>query len=314
MNGTDRSQTAANLTTQRKLRNSDGMAPRGLGAEAISTPAVKGASSGGPIRERIQRTWWDRNGHQSLVWGIRGAVLVVFLLLWQVSSGTIVDSTFISRPSDIFSKLVVWLQDGTLADNTWITLQEIIIGFICGALAGALVGYILASINILYDVLDPFMLGLYSIPKVALAPLFIVWFGIGIEMKILLAAISVFFLVFLNTAAGVRDVDKGLIDAVKLMGGSKWDVVRKVILPASMTGLLTGLKVAIPYALIGAVIGELVASNQGLGYLINSSAAQFDTAGVFATIVVLTIVATVLNIGVTTLGRRVNKWKPLDEH
>ncbi|WP_277604021.1 ABC transporter permease, partial [Agrococcus sp. ARC_14] len=153
---------------------------------------------------------------------------------------------------------------------------------------------------------------LYSIPKVALAPLFIVWFGIGIDMKIILAAVSVFFLVFLNTAAGVRDVDRGLIDAVRLMGGTRRDIALKVVLPASMSGLLTGLKVSIPYALIGAVIGELVASNRGLGYLINDSAAQFNTAGVFAAVAVLTVLAMVLNGLVGLLAARANRWKPLD--
>lgn len=312
MNATDNANTTA--PAGRTPRAAGAKSSAGLGMQELAEPTERGASGGGPIREDVNRTWWDRNRHQSLVWGLRTLVLVVFLVLWELASGSVIDGTFISKPTAIWARLIEWIQDGTLADNTWITLQEIIIGFVAGALAGAIVGYILASINVLYEVLDPFMLALYSIPKVALAPLFIVWFGIGIEMKILLAAISVFFLVFLNTAAGVRDVDKGLIDAVKLMGGTKWDIVRKVILPASMTGLLTGLKVAIPYALIGAVIGELVASNQGLGYLINSAAAQFDTAGVFATIFVLTVVATVLNVGVTMLGRRVNKWKPLNEN
>ncbi len=130
-------------------------------------------------------------------------------------------------------------------------------------------------------------------------------------MKVLLAAISVFFLVFINTIAGIREVDRGLIDAARLMGADRWTVIRKVILPASMSGLLTGLKVAIPYALIGAVIGELVASNQGLGYLINNAAARFDTAGVFATLIVLTVLAAVLNFAVGLLARRVNRWKPL---
>jgi NitT/TauT family transport system permease protein len=98
-----------------------------------------------------------------------------------------------------------------------------------------------------------------------------------------------------------------------LMGGNRWHVVRKVVLPSSMTGVLTGLKVAVPYALIGAVIGELVASNRGLGYLINDAAAQFDTAGVFATLVVLSVIAGVLNVVVNLIGRRVNRWKPLDD-
>jgi NitT/TauT family transport system permease protein len=131
-------------------------------------------------------------------------------------------------------------------------------------------------------------------------------------MKVLLAAVSVFFLVFLNTAAGVHDVDRGLIDAVRLMGGTRRDIAVKVVLPASMTGLLTGLRVSIPYALIGAVIGELVASNRGLGYLISDSSARFDTDGVFATLVVLSVIAAVLNLFVNLIAARANRWKPLD--
>ncbi|MCQ1945971.1 ABC transporter permease [Arthrobacter sp. zg-Y1116] len=272
------------------------------------------AAGSGPVKENLNRTWWDKFGHSTIVWGLRAAVLVAFLTLWQITAGPVIDITFISKPSLILERLVDWIADGTLWTHTWITLQEILLGFFFGALAGALVGYLLASFNLLYQVLDPFMLALYSIPKVALAPLFIVWFGIGMDMKVLLAAATVFFLVFLNTAAGVREVDRGLIDAVRLMGGNRRHVAFKVVLPSSMTGFLTGLKVAIPYALIGAVIGELVASNQGLGYLINASAAQFDTAGVFATLVVLTIVATILNSGVAVLSKRINRWKPLDEH
>jgi NitT/TauT family transport system permease protein len=184
---------------------------------------------------------------------------------------------------------------------------------VIGAAAGAIAGFVLASLNLIYRVLDPFVMALYSIPKVALAPLFIVWFGIGMHMKVLLAAATVFFLVFLNTAAGVREVDRGLIDAVRLMGGNRRDIARKVVLPASMTGVLTGLKVSIPYALIGAVIGELVASNRGLGYLINDAASQFDTAGVFATLVVLSVIAGVLNVFVGLISRRINRWKPIHD-
>jgi len=191
-------------------------------------------------------------------------------------------------------------------------VQEIVLGFLLGAGAGALLAYLIAPLRIVWDVLDPFLMALYAIPKVALAPLFIVWFGIGTDMKVLLAAVTVFFIVFLNTAAGVHEVDRGLIDAVRLMGGGRRDIALKVTLPASMTGLLTGLRISIPYALIGAVIGELVASNRGLGYLINNSSATFDTDGVFATLLVLSVIAAVLNALVSLLGRRANRWKPLD--
>jgi NitT/TauT family transport system permease protein len=267
----------------------------------------------GPVRIAVTRTWWQRHGITTTVWLVRVAIVAAFLVLWQIAADRWIDITFISRPSDIVQRLGEWSGDGTLWSNSWITIQEIVFGFLLGAAAGALAGFVLASLNFVYRVLDPFVMALYSIPKVALAPLFIVWFGIGMHMKVLLAAATVFFLVFLNTAAGVREVDRGLVDAVRLMGGTRWDVARRVVLPSSMTGVLTGLKVAIPYALIGAVIGELVASNRGLGYLINDAASQFDTAGVFATLVVLSIIAGVLNVLVGLVGKRVNRWKPIDD-
>jgi NitT/TauT family transport system permease protein len=266
----------------------------------------------GPVVIARDRTWWQRHGTTTSVWGVRVVLVAVVLVLWEIAADRWVDITFISRPSDIVGRLGDWVADGTLWTNTWITVQEIVYGFLLGAVAGVLAGFVLASLNFVYRVLDPFMMALYSIPKVALAPLFIVWFGIGMHMKVLLAAATVFFLVFLNTAAGVREVDRGLVDAVRLMGGNRWHVVCKVVLPSSMTGVLTGLKVAVPYALIGAVIGELVASNKGLGYLINDAAAQFDTAGVFATLVVLSIIAGLLNVVVNLIGRRVNRWKPVE--
>ncbi|WP_236790185.1 ABC transporter permease [Amycolatopsis sp. GM8] len=271
------------------------------------------ATEAGPVRVGLDRTWWQRHGSATIVWSLRIGLLAVLIVLWQLAADRWIDSTFTSKPTDIVQRLGEWGADGTLWTNTWITVQEIVYGFLLGAAAGAIAGFVLASLNLIYRVLDPFVMALYAIPKVALAPLFIVWFGIGMHMKVLLAAATVFFLVFLNTAAGVREVDRGLIDAVRLMGGNRRDIAVRVVLPASMTGLLTGLKVSIPYALIGAVIGELVASNRGLGYLINDSASQFDTAGVFATLVVLSVVAGVLNVFVSLIGRRVNRWKPIDD-
>ncbi|MCH6159443.1 ABC transporter permease [Streptomyces marispadix] len=281
-------------------------------SDGSGAPGEGGAPASGPVRIPLNRTWRERHGTTMTVWGLRALLVIVLLATWELTGGSLFDITFTSKPSAIFERLGEWWADGTLWTHSWVTIQEIVYGFLLGAVAGALAGFALASAQLAYRVLDPFVMALYSIPKVALAPLFIVWFGIGMHMKVLLAAATVFFLVFLNTAAGVREVDRGLIDAVRLMGGSRREIARKVVLPASMTGVLTGLKVAVPYALIGAVIGELVASNQGLGYLINDAAAQFDTAGVFATLVVLSVIAGLLNVFVGLIGRRVNRWKPVE--
>lgn len=272
-----------------------------------------GSSGYGPVREARPRTWRQKHGRTSTVWTLRVLALVAALAIWQAISGPLANPLYFSDPVSVGQQLWAWVSDGTLVRHTWITVQEVFAGYALGVITGALAGYLLASTRLIYDIFEPFMMALYSIPNVALAPLFIVWFGIGIDMKIILAAVSVFFLVFLNTAAGVRDVDRGLIDAVRLMGGTRRDVAFKVILPGSVGGLITGLKVSIPFALIGAVIGELVASNQGLGYLVNDSAAQFNTAGVFAAVSVLAALAIVLKFIVGVLFSKTDRWKPIDQ-
>lgn len=268
--------------------------------------------SRGPVRERRPRSWRQKYGRTTAVWALRVLAFALFLLLWHLASGTVANPLYFSDPLSVGQQLWDWIVDGTLGTHTWITVKEVFAGYALGVVAGALTGYLLAAARLIYDVFEPFMMALYAIPNVALAPLFIVWFGIGIDMKIILAAVSVYFLVFLNTAAGVRDVDRGLIDAVRLMGGTRRDIAFRVVLPASISGLLTGLKVSIPFALIGAVIGELVASNQGLGYLVNQSAAQFNTAGVFAAVTVLAILALTLKFIVGVIFSRTDRWKPID--
>lgn len=270
-----------------------------------------GVSSRVPLLIPLERTWWQRYGHRVTIWSARVLVLIVALGSWALLSGPVLDPQFVGSPQGVVERLVQWTLSGVLWSNSWITIQEVVLGFLLGASTGAILAYLIAAIKPLWDVLIPYLLALYSIPKVALAPLFIVWFGIGTNMKVLLAAISVFFLVFLSTAAGVQEVDKGLTDAVRMMGGNRRDIALKVTLPASVAGLLTGLRIGIPYALIGAVIGELVASNRGLGFLISDSSAKFDTNGVFAALVVLAIIATILNSLVNLLGNRANRWKPI---
>jgi NitT/TauT family transport system permease protein len=236
-------------------------------------------------------------------------LLVGLLVIWQFISGRFVNPLFISSPLAVWNRLYGWIGDGTLWFHTEITVQETLLGLIFGLVSGVLVGFIFGLQQTLAKLLDPFIVSVYSIPKVALAPLFILWFGIDIQMKVILAAVTVFFLVFFNTLAGVRNVDQNLIDAVLLMGGRRRDVLFKVIVPSATSSVLIGLHISIPYALIGAVIGELIASNRGLGYLIDASATQFDTAGVFAAILVLTIIASLLNAVVNFIDHRTSRWK-----
>jgi NitT/TauT family transport system permease protein len=240
----------------------------------------------------------------------RIVLFVVVVGLWQVgSNANLFDANVVPSPYAIGAHLLKITLDGTLAFHAWITIQETVAGFLIGAIGGIVLGFAIGRYPALAEVLDPFILAIYSVPKVALAPLFVVWFGIGIFMKIVLAAITVLFIVFFNTLAGVRNVDRDLVDAVWLMGAKPRDVLFKVLVPSAMSWALTGVRISIPYALIGAIIGELIASNRGIGYLISSAAAGYDTAGVFAVLIVLTVLAMLLNAIVDEIDRRLSKWK-----
>jgi NitT/TauT family transport system permease protein len=241
--------------------------------------------------------------------GMRLALLAIILVLWELISGSLVDKFWVSEPSDIFQSLYTWTLSGELFFHIGITAQEMFIGFFIGATGGAILGFILGRWEFLAKLLDPFIMALYSLPKVALAPLFILWFGIGIEMKIVFAAVIVFYLVFFNTYAGVKNVDSDLLDNIRLMGASERQILLKVTIPAALNWVFVGLKMSVPYALIGAVIGEITASNRGVGFLISYSAGQFDTAGTFAAVIILMFMSVLLNFGLGILEKHFLRWK-----
>jgi NitT/TauT family transport system permease protein len=234
---------------------------------------------------------------------------IAILFVWQGVSGRLVDNFFISNPIDVGRRLLGWTLDGSIFLNLWATLYATILGFILGSVIGAALGVWLGVSPFVARLLNPYLYALNALPKVALAPLFVLWFGLGIDSKIALAAALVLFLVFLNTFAGVRQVDQDLVDGARLMGATRIQVITKVILPSALSWLFVGLRVSVPYALIGAVLGEMIASNRGLGYLVQFSGAQFDTAGVFAVLIVIALVAMVLNYLVDAVQMRLERWR-----
>jgi NitT/TauT family transport system permease protein len=157
------------------------------------------------------------------------------------------------------------------------------------------------------------LIAFYSIPKIALAPLFIMWFGLGSAPKIVLAAIFVFFVVFMNVAAGLYQVSPDLVNVVRVMGARRIDVVRKIALPSVVPYLMTGLRIAVPEALIGAVIGEFMSANAGLGYLVNNAAEQFNTAATLAAIVALLLIVAAMDVALGLLEHRLLGWRPRDD-
>jgi NitT/TauT family transport system permease protein len=234
---------------------------------------------------------------------------VAVLLVWQGTSGRLIDDFFISNPIEVAERLYQWIVDLSLFMHIWATVYETLMGFIIGAVGGVILGIWLGVSPFTNRLLSPYLNALNALPKVALAPLFVLWFGLGIASKIALAAVLVLFLVFLNTYAGVREVDQDLIDSARLMRASRMQVIAKVIVPSAMSWVFAGLKISVPYALIGAVLGEMLAANRGLGYLVQYSGSQFDTAGVFAVLIVIALLAVALNFLVELVQHRMQQWR-----
>ncbi len=246
-------------------------------------------------------------GAMMLLWQVLLGIAV--LLAWQGASGRLVDNFFISNPIDVGVRLYRWTLDGSIFAHIGATVYATTMGFIIGAIGGAILGVWLGVSPLASRLLNPYLNALNALPKVALAPLFVLWFGLGIESKIALAAVLVLFLVFLNTFAGVREVDQDLIDGARLMKATRTQVIIKVIIPSAMSWVFAGLKIAMPYALIGAVLGEMIAANRGLGYLVQFSGSQFDTAGVFAVLIVIALLAVALNALVELVQSRMERWR-----
>jgi NitT/TauT family transport system permease protein len=251
---------------------------------------------------------WIRNAVSGTAL-IQLLLVVVFLVAWEWLSGVLHADFWISKPSQVVSALISWYQSGDLLSDLKITLTEAGLGFIIGSAAGGLVGFVLGWVRKLGDLLEPFVLSLYTLPKIALAPLFVLWFGIGATNKIMFAAMLVFFMVFFTTYQGTRQVDRDLVENARLLGASRWGIWTKIAIPYSAVWVFTGLRIGLPYALIGAIVGEFVAAEAGVGFRIKEATSFFNTASVFAGLIVLMAISLVLLGGLKLIERRVLRWQ-----
>lgn len=240
---------------------------------------------------------------------LRIALIVVSLGTWELASGPLVSPFWVSSPSQVFLALAEMMQSGELPRAILATVLIAAAGFLLGALIGVGLGVLFGVNRVVARVLEPYLTGLYSLPRVALVPLFILWFGLGFEMKTIFTALLVFFPIFMSTLAGIRDVDDDLIDVIRVMGASRKDTILKVLVPSALAWVFAGLRISVPFALIGAVLAEMFSSSQGLGYLISNTANQFYTAGLFAALFVTTVLGLCLDWLVYTVERHVLRWQ-----
>jgi NitT/TauT family transport system permease protein len=264
------------------------------------------AASWEPLVEAELRA--ERRGKLTIQF-LRLAILVIGIGLWQLVGTYFLDPFYISTPSAVGSRLAKWASDGTLLTNSWATIAVMLEGFGFGALGGIVIGLFLGMNRRTSLVLDPFIQAIYSVPFIALAPLFILWFGVGSEMRVVLTAVVVFFIIFWTSFAAIRSVDSELVDVIRIMGGRRWHAVFKVLLPGALPGVIHGIKMAVPYAVIGAIVAELLASSEGLGYLILRAQSQFDTAGIMAALVVLMVIAAIMGFVLRVIDNYANRWQ-----
>jgi NitT/TauT family transport system permease protein len=208
---------------------------------------------------------------------------------------------------------VEWFTEGTSQGPLYIhfvvTFEETILAFIIGVVLGVVAGYLLGRNEILSVVLGPDIQMLNALPRVVLAPIFILWLGLGMTSKVALGVTLTFFIVFFNAFQGVREVDKNLINNARLLGANNRQLARHVIIPSALTWILSSLHSSFGFALVGAVVGEFIGATKGLGFLISQAQGAFDTAGVFAGMVLLSITALIANWLVGKLEKRFIAWR-----
>ena len=226
----------------------------------------------------------------------RAALGLILLAMWEYLPSA--DLRFwMSGPVEIVARLFTWIADGSLWENVGATLLAMALGYAIGTGAGIALGLLFGLMPRLYRVLSPYITALYAMPKIALAPLFIIVLGIGIESKVALVAITVFFLVLNSTLDGVRNVDRDLTRALALMGATRFEVIGKVLVPATLPWIFTGMRIAVRYAFTNTLLAELIASNSGIGFMIEYYSGVFDATGTYAAILVLVI----MSVGLTEL-------------
>jgi len=238
-------------------------------------------------------------------------LLVGVFLVWYVLTETeILPPFFFGKPLVVFEKMWEWFASGKIYSHLWITLVETALAFAVGTLLGLAIGLWLALSPTASALLDPYIKALNSMPRVILAPIFAVWFGLGIWSKVALGVTLVFFIVFFNVYQGVKEVSPVVLANARMLGASSRDLLRTVYLPSATSWVFSSLHTSVGMAFVGAVVGEYLGSAAGVGYLILQAEAVFDINTVFAGILVLTAFALALDASVTLAERRLLVWRP----
>jgi len=236
-----------------------------------------------------------------------GMAILIWALVIQWSH---LPAFILPSPSAVWMRFVQVLSDGSLVRNTLVTLAEVLSGLLIGSTLATLIGYGLAKSSTLEKILSPYLVASQAVPTVAIAPLLVIWFGPGMISKIIICALTVFFPILVNTIIGIQAVPESLYDLMKSMRASKAQTLRYLEVPAALPVLFGGLRIGATLSVIGAVVGEFVGSDRGLGFMINVGRGQFDTALVFVALFMLIALAVLLYSLAYSAEKHVIRWKP----
>jgi NitT/TauT family transport system permease protein len=294
----------------RRPRRSDPPAPDHDRPQDDASAVHDRVPADGPGRDRFRlsrRRLWIAGGQVAL--------LVAFIGVWQgLAQAKVIDVFFFGEPSGVWHQLSTWVRDGTaqgpLWAQAWVTFQETLIGFGIGVALGVAFGILLGRIQMLADLLSVYIGAANSIPRIVLGSVFVIWFGLGMTSKVALVVVLVFFNVFFNAFQGAREVDHGLVANARQLGAGRTAVLLQVILPAAFSWIIASLRTAFGYAVTGAVVGELLGAQQGLGTLIAQAQGDFNPDGVYAGLLVTTTLALAAEGAITLVERRLLRWRP----
>lgn len=278
--------------------------------------ATRAESQEAPKRERPARV---RRNNQRLrariLWTSAFLVsLVAILTIWQVYvTATKVSAAVMPTPTAIWHAFWTDVTDGTYASNIVITGEEVLIGFVAGGALGFLLALVISEFNWAHKIIYPYVIATQSVPKIALAPLFLIWFGFGLESKVLLAVTATFFPVLINSLSGLDQSEEGQMDLMRALCAKRWRVFLRVKLPNALPSVFAGLELAIVLSVIAAIIAEFIGATEGLGYLILYYNTRLDVASEFAALLVLSLSGYILHWLVTLVARRVVFWRKVQD-
>lgn len=239
----------------------------------------------------------------------RAALVIGVLLVWELAAGRLFNEFWSSRPSLIGERILMLLKSGEIWRHIYATVSEALLGLLLGAVVGTPIGIALAHYRRAAKIVDPFIMGLYGLPRVALAPMFILWFGIGLFSKVMMSFSMVLFVFILNVTEGIRTVDPDMIDLMRTMRAPRGYLMRKVMIPSIVPWLIASFRIGVGLSLVGAVVSELIGANRGLGWYVVRAGGQIDTAGVFTGLLLLMLIAMIANQIILVIERKVLHWR-----